>query len=343
MSGLRQVVWGALADAHLLLSDERCDRLRREAMAYGRRSLSPTLEHIAGTSWDEPLTPAGSLGLAVPALPRIFGLGAQQAAGLATIAATPARARPRVARLGGLFNLGVALFDHVCDEFPGRAELLLAAVTPAALDAQLAQRIPAPPASGDAGVDLLVALIAEFFTGARELGGAVRDRRTFGRLIGSMYNGERFATGARRERDPPTPGVWRELRRKSVLPMETVAMLALLAHPNAGAEQRSRVRVAAALAGEAIWIVDDLADVREDWHAGCWSRPLWLLAHTPEATPASDEDAIGRLLDTGIAAAEARRLAARLSGLRALPGAPERAFLRPLLAAVHSWIDLIPE
>jgi hypothetical protein len=283
------------------------------------------------------------LGLADPVLPRILGFGSQQAAGLAKIAGTPARARPEVARLGGLLNLGVALFDHVCDKFPERAELLLARVTPEFLDARLLGRGCAAPSSGDAGVDLLVALIANFFTGALGLGGGARDSRTFADLIRSMYSGERFATRARREEDPPTPQVWEELRRKSVLPMETMALLALLPYPNADAARRSTVRVAAALAGEAIWIVDDLADLHEDWDAGCWSRPLWLLARTPGDALADSDDAIHRLLDTGIAAVEARRLAECLRGLRGLPDAPEKAFLRPLQAAVHSWIDLVPD
>ncbi len=245
--------------------------------------------------------------------------------------------------MGGLLNLGVALFDHVCDEYPKRGELLLTRMTYEALEAQLVGRGRSAVASGDAGVDLLLALIADFFTGARGLDGAARDRRAFGRMIRSMYSGEWFVTRARREQDPPTPRLWWELRRKSVLPMETMALLALLAHPNASKQKRSAVRVAAALAGEAIWIADDLADVHEDWLAGCWSRPLWLLAQTPGETPADGKHAISRLLDTGIAAAEARRLAERLSSLRALPGASERVFLRPLQAAVHSWTQLMPD
>lgn len=343
MSGLRSLVRGVLAEEGLLISEEKRDRLQRDAMACGRRSLPRVLASMAGASGDGLTTLAGSLGLAGPALPRIFGLGAQQAAGLAVIAGTPARAQRGVARLGGLFNLGVALFDHVCDEYPKRAQLLLAQVTPAALDAQLVGRGHAAPASGDAGVDLLVTLIADFFTGAHSLGGAARDRRIFARSIRSMYGGEQVVTASRRQQDAPTPRIWRALRRKSVLPMETMALLALLAHPNAGTQERSAVRIAAGLAGEAIWIVDDLADVREDWSAGCWSRPLWLLAHAPNGTPADGEDAIRRLLDTGIAAAEARRLADRFSALRALPGSSERTFLRPLQAVVHSWIDSMPD
>jgi hypothetical protein len=342
MSGLRSLVWGALADEGLLLAEGKRDRLGGEAMARGRRSLPRAPLSSVAASRDELMTPAGSLGLAEPVLPRIFGLGAQQAEGLAAIAGTPARARREVARLGGLFNLGVALFDHVCDGYPKRAELLLAQVTPAALDAQLVGRGQAAPASGDAGVDLLVTLIADFFAGAHGLGGAARDRRTFARLIRSMYGGEQVVTATRRQQDAPTPRIWQALRRKSVLPMETMALLALLAHLGASTQERSEVRIAAALAGEAIWIVDDLADVREDWSAGCWSRPLWLLAHARGETPADGEDAIQRLLDAGIAAAEARRLADRLSALRALPGASERTFLRPLQAVVHSWIDLMP-
>jgi hypothetical protein len=117
----------------------------------------------------------------------------------------------------------------------------------------------------------------------------------------------------------------------------------LLAHPHAGTERRSAVRLAAALAGEAIWIVDDLADIREDWSAECWSRPLWLLARAPDETAANAQDAIHRLLATGIAASEAHRLAQRLRGLRCLPGAPERSFLRPIQTVVHSWMESMPD
>jgi hypothetical protein len=339
MSGLQSLLWRTLDEADLLLSDKRRERLGREAMIVGRRLLPRAFagEPRAGRHEE----PAGSLGLAEPALPRILGLGHQQAAGLATIAGTPARARPEVARLGGLLNLGVALFDHVCDKFPQRAELLLATVTPERLDEQLRAGGRAVPSSGDAGVDLLTALIANFFRGVHELGGSAYDRRTFTHAIRGMYSGQRFITHARRERDPPTPRVWWELRHKSVLPMETIALLALLAHPHADSQQRSTVRLAAALAGEAIWIVDDLADVGEDWNAECWSRPLWLLARAPGETAANAEDAIRRLLATGIAAAEAHRLAQRLRGLRKLPGAPERTFLRPIQMVVHSWIESV--
>jgi hypothetical protein len=377
VSGLRTILAGVLDEEDLLLAEDRQQRVRREAMTAGRGLLPRVLADSESAAWQAPTSPADSLGLAEATLPRLLGFGWQQAGGLATIAGTPTRARAEVARLGGLLNLGVALFDHVCDRSPGQAELLLAGVTPESLDAQLLQGGRAAPPSGDAGVDLLLAIIANFFSGANRLEGSAREHRTFVRLIRSMYGGERFATGARREHDLPTRQVWWELRRKSVLPTETMASLALLAHPKADATQRSTVRLAAALAGEAIWIVDDLADVREDWDAGSWSRPLWLLARTRDDAIESDEtinrddstdgsvadgreatlganaisrriatdgeQAIRRLLDTGIAAAEARRLAERLGALRELPGAPERAFLRPLQAVVHSWLELVAD
>jgi len=51
---------------------------------------------------------------------------------------------------------------------------------------------------------------------------------------------------------------------------------------------------------------------------------------------------VQRLLESGIAAAEAQRLAQVLSQLAALPGASERTLLRPVQAAVRSWIEQIP-
>jgi hypothetical protein len=83
--------------------------------------------------------------------------------------------------------------------------------------------------------------------------------------------------------------------------------------------------------------------VREDWDAGCWSRPLWLLSRESGNAPDNADDAIQRLLAAGVATAEARRLAERLGRLRGLPGAPERAFFRPVQAAVQSWLELLPD
>jgi hypothetical protein len=119
-------------------------------------------------------------------------------------------------------------------------------------------------------------------------------------------------------------------------------VLALLGNPAASGPAREAVDRAATLVGEAFWIVDDLVDVVADWEAGCWSRPLWLLLERGEETPVSGADALARMVASGIAGAEAQRLGQLLTELAALPGASERTLLRPIQAAIRSWMEEIP-
>jgi hypothetical protein len=340
VTGVRSAVARSLAEAGVLLSDQRQERLRREAYATGRRLLPRAL---SGDGADQLAEAARSLGLAEPVLPRILGFGWQQADGLAELAATPASRRAEVAHLGALFNLGIVVFDMVSDRFPERATLLLRRVTPEFLDAHLGGAQERPPASGDAAIDLLVVLIGEFFSRCNNLGGDRHDRVAFGRLIRAMYGAERFATATRRDQTPPTLRVWRELRRKSALPMGTVAQLALLPEPHADEARRLAARTSARLAGEAVWIVDDLADVHEDWDAGSWSRPLWLLARSSDEPPGDADDALRRVVGTGIVSAEARRLAAALSRLGELADGYGPTFLKSVQATIHAWLEALPD
>ena len=102
-------------------------------------------------------------------------------------------------------------------------------------------------------------------------------------------------------------------------------------------------RCAARLAGEAIWIVDDLADIREDWEAGSWSRPLWMLARSAAETPSDASLALRRVVEMGTVDAEARRLADRLTRLRELCNEYEPSFQRSIRAAVQAWLEELPD
>ncbi len=336
MSALRTLLWRALLDAGMLIDDARFDRVRLEAAAASRRHLQGTVYAICG---QQPAIVAESVGLSAGAIARVFGHGWQQAAGFAAFADVRPNRVGAVARLGALLSTCIVLFDHVFDTFAERRTVLVERLNPETLRAQSA----GPQAAcGDAGIDLLAALAVEVVAGAHRLGGRHDDGERFAQLLGEMYRGERVSVEARRAGGLPSPEVWDALRSKSALPAVAVAVLALLGNPAASAPVREVVERAAALVGEAFWIVDDLADVQLDWDAGCWSRPLWLLFRRPEEGPASAEDAVRRLLDSGIAAAEAQRLAQVMSQLAALPGASERTLLRPVQAAVRSWIEQIP-
>jgi hypothetical protein len=336
---VRETVTDALSAAGLLLSQSRHERLRREAFGAGRRLLPHALAGEGAELMDEGVR---SLGLAEQVAPRLLGFGWQQADALAALAGTPLSVRPEVAHLGALFNLGIVLFDVISDRYPERARLLLGRVTPEFLEAHLGGRSAAATASGDAAVDLLVALIGEFFARSRALGGGGSEQHVFSGLIRAMYGAQRYATATRRDQVGATPRMWRELRRKSALPMATMAHLALLAEADADATRRLAVRTSGRLAGNALWIIDDLADLHEDWHAGCWSRTLWLLARVTGELPPDADGALRRVIDSGIVAAEARRLAATLCRLRELADEYGQAFLRSVQATVHAWLEALP-
>ncbi|MGH8215367.1 MAG: hypothetical protein ACREPZ_06730 [Rhodanobacteraceae bacterium] len=336
MSALRELVTKSLVNAGMYIDDGRFDQVRREAAIAAARHLRPTVQRVCGA---DPAAIAGSVGLTVGAVTRVFGHGWQQAAGFGVLARVRAGRVADVARLGALLNLGIVLFDHVVDTFPERRPALAGR-----LNAQLLTAVPPAVAvpSGDLGVESVAAVAVEVMSGARRLGGRADDVERFERIIATMQRGELASLQDRNVGEPPSRAVWEALYAKSALPATAVATLAKLANPAASDSVRAAVDRAAALMGEAFWIVDDLVDVRGDWDAGGWNRPLWLLLDRAGDCPASGEDAVRRLLQTGVAEAEAQRLGQVLAELAALPGSSQRALLRPVQSAVRSWVEEMP-
>ena len=339
MGELRAIVAQALDEAGVLLTPMRLQRQSRDAFVAGRRLVSRAL---AGGGQDVLREAAASLNLAELALVRILGLGYQQAEGLAKLAGTPAAQFQEVAHLGALFNLGIVLFDRILDRFPERAQVLHRHVTPEFLEALLRGSGQDVANSGDAAIDALTALIAEYLIRCRRLGGDRRDQLAIAAQVHDMHAAERAASTQLRCRSMPSIGIWRALRRKSALPMTMMARLALLPRPHADRERRTATMVSARLAGQAIWIVDDLADIREDWAADCWSRPLWWLARTNGHLPSSAEDALQRVVQDGIGAAEAHRLARKLLQWQELAHEHGSAFAYSCQASVHEWLEEVP-
>lgn len=331
---IRAAVIAALQRAGLDLSPAELAAGRQSVLASGEALFAVALPtQQAGGA---PLLRQAARALRLPdaALARTLGHGQQQARLLAERAGALPSLAPEVTRLGALFNLGIALFDGLCDEHPERAALLLREVTPQTLASAAAGR--PLPRCGDPAVDLLLILIAEVLAGARRLGGPAALQREFDGAIVTMYQAERLSISARRSTTGPTLVVLRLLRRKSALPIAAVALLAALARPPSCCDQPSldALRRDARRAGQVLWLIDDLVDVKEDWLADAWSRPLWLWARRGQAPAPTLDGALSALLDTGVIADEAQRLV-RL--LRAL-SAPQDPLGLALLAAVWSWL-----
>ena len=135
--------------------------------------------------------------------------------------------------------------------------------------------------------------------------------------------------------------MWEALNAKSALPATAVATLAKLANAAASDPIRAVVDRAAALVGEAFWIVDDLVDSSADWEAVAGAARYGSCSTGPE----NPRPRRGR--GPAVAADRHRRhrgerLGQVLAELAALPGASERTLLRPVQAAVRSWVEEIP-
>jgi hypothetical protein len=336
VSELRALLSQALLDVGMLIDDARFDKTRLEAAAASTQQLSSVVQTISGR---QPAVIANSFRFSQAAMARVFSHGWQQASGFAALAGARAHKALAVARLGGLLSLGIVLFDHVIDNLTERRSLLLEELNPSLL---FSPSIGARTRHFDLVVDFLAALAVEIVAGARHLDGRPDDSDRFVQLLNAMHRGELMSVAIRRIDAPPSKEVWESMRCKSALPATAVGVLALLGNPAASNAQRDVVAAAATLVGDAFWIVDDLVDIQSDWEAGCWSRPLWILHEQTGENPDSGQVALRRVLDTGIAASEAHLLGAVLTQLASLAGASERRLLRPVQAAVRSWIEEIP-
>lgn len=323
-----------LAARGLLLPADEEQRLERDLLAQGRALLDTALPGGGGGLRGA----ARSLRLSDAALARALGHGALQAGALARAAGASDGALGSASRLGALFNLGVSLFDRLCDGFPERADALWSAITP---DSLAAPRLleGAMAREGDPAVAGLLPLVAALLDGVATLPAGRAGAERFLDLLVTMHAAERLSL-APRHAGRPSLSVLRALRRKSVLPSCALAHLALCAAP---ASDPGLLRNQALRAGTALWIVDDLVDLGEDLSAGSWSRLLWLLARRGEplvarAGQAADPEALHRLLLDGEARpllhAESARLAAALAAIQ-LPG-----LRRATCLAVGSWLAL---
>ena len=196
-----------------------------------------------GTRLDEV---ADALRLPNIAITRVLGFGHQQAAALVDLAGVDATEREEAARLGALFNLGICLFDVICDRHPEKAQRLAARLDPVALERAMAEGDSGVLSTGDLGVDALLCLIADFFGGTRRL----EQRRPAGgpvwidlmRTIRVMYRAELAVVSQLRSTTAPSLSVLRQMWRKSSLPLWTVALVAQLARGEPFARRANRWR-----------------------------------------------------------------------------------------------------
>jgi len=266
---------------------------------------------------------------------RILGFGAAWTAAWEGAAGVASSGDRRARVLGAAFNLGISLFDYVSDDLPDRAAFLLRVFTPDSLE-RLFAGDGAPPSKEPTSAFLL-ALTASLFRGVATLGPTRAAALEFRDVIARMYAAERRTSELRLDTTAPAPSLLRVLRRKSVLPIWTLVLLALMPHPVIVGDELPAWRRRACLAGEVQWIVDDLVDAGEDWRSHQWSR-LWYrhVRAGGASTFPSQESAVAALVASGDVAAETARL---LQTLRTLSADPLGAApLRCAQLALDSWL-----
>ena len=245
----------------------------------------------------------------------------------------------------GRFNLGISLFDYVCDELPEETR-----------HAMLALPVFAPFTSDDGGRDggdvgdvgRLLDLIA---TGvlrdlARETGAPTAHRRRYGlwQAFRNMYAAQLIAAS-----QPIGPGadlqaVVRQLKLKSSEPFRVMAEW-MARDPTSTVSTRKAAHVGRCI-GDCFWLVDDAQDIWTDLDSSRWN---YFLARSMELDPALRFDVPGPVLEARLAglwnandvSAQASRkavkgLAKALAKLGSSPARQDRAAGR-LGAAIARW------
>ena len=147
------------------------------------------------------------------------------------------------------------------------------------------------------------------------------DGERFAQVLAAMYRGELDSVAGSPRRRPPSATVWEALRAKSALPATAVAVLATLGQP--GGERTGPRK---SWTGRRPW------SGRRSGSSTTWptcsrtGRPVagaarcGCLLDRPGEIPGNGEDAVRRLLQSGIAAAEAQRLGPGAGRARCTPG-----------------------
>jgi len=207
--------------------------------------------------------------------------------------------RPEAAQLGALLMLGTAAVDGLCDEYPEQRDTLLALLSPDLLlalantDARQNALTQARRAVSDPDIRYVLDLVSAFFTQFTDCAlGEFWHSQACDLLI-QAYDAER-STLKPSKPGSPDETVLRAHRSARVLPFQVISTIqcGLTHHQCDRTEQRGCAR-AAELIGEAVAVVDDLADLCADAQYGSANS---LLASSPDTGISADLEAPSRAI-----------------------------------------------
>lgn len=249
-----------------------------------------------------------------------------------TIGRTQAESSIASLEIGALWNLLIAFFDELCDEFgwlrsslPGRFDVPLLR---AALDSPDGRRIRATPDD-----PLLLAFVLQVGDAVFTRYGAAAKRWPhahhlwFRRAVETAYCAE-LKTAEVRFSDIGDPEEFRRFSRdSSSLPIQALGFLAVACAGEPAAW--SRLARPIALLGDVLWLADDLVDVELDIENDRWNAVLFEAkdrygaAFLDEMRLLPPEERITRLQERGVVHALGERV---LRTLHAAVRALERAY-----------------
>lgn len=204
-----------------------------------------------------------SRGLDPAIIDNVYGFGVHVGEAFGRLQGVPPRAARERAEWCGLFNLGISLFDLVCDEGspPEIAELH-------ALPSMRAfSRAPAPRTPDSPTLRFLDEVATRVLVRLREEAGPPDPRRGIWRALFAMFTAQLEGVDATTRRLGDVDRVRRNLRLSAAEPFRVMAEWVARGG-------RADVRQAARLGrsvGDCYWLIDDARDVWADLYARRWN------------------------------------------------------------------------
>jgi hypothetical protein len=265
----RAAFFGAWADAGLPDPELHIDAYRSQITACGGHHDAP---------------PAGTGPLHPDIVARVHGFGEVIGGALGQLLGVAPPHSLRRAAWCGRFNLGISLFDHVCDE--GLRGDVLATVPPFDRFEGSGPRLDQPALRPEES--FLVALASEAI---EEFSEEVGDQLDAAEMFATMYHAERHASDWPLGPAVDLGAIKRMIRTKSAEPFALMATWMVAQEVEADFDLALRIGRAI---GDCFWIVDDAKDLWTDLDSGTWN--LFLL-HAAAAEPTLFEQPRSTLRD----------------------------------------------
>lgn len=222
-------------------------------------------------STSKPVADSGSeIALDQALLDRVYGFGVTVGQIFGGLLSVPKDEIAIRAHWCGQFNLGISLFDYVCDE-RGRSGSIMALPVfhqfSSGMSSAEKTRLPADP------TEELLCDLAESVLGQLAVTGAGRMRGAhLWRAMKRMFKAELTISTLQLNSSNVLPQITRALRAKSVDPFTVMAeWMVHGGHSRVGENRLSQARALGQAIGHCYWMIDDAKDVWADLGAGRWN------------------------------------------------------------------------